>query len=121
MLIVNVSCLIKLWKMFVYFSFVGKELKLSYSRFGPVHNCVLHFKYNHKNNENMWIFWTYFINEYFAEFDYEKKSVTIYSKEFLYKGKYVKYLNNLQIILTFVTLSILISGILFTLIWLILH
>jgi hypothetical protein len=37
----------------------------------------------------MWSFRTYFIDESITEFDYEKGGVTIYSKKFLYKRKYV--------------------------------
>lgn len=78
----------------VYFASGGKEFKFPstkmYSIFGLAHNCILHFMHKYKNNENMWNFKTYFIDESITKFDYEKRGVRIYSKKFLYKGKYVR-------------------------------
>lgn len=81
----NIECECKLFDQItedVYFAFSGKEFKfpstMMYSIFGPAHNCMLHFKHKYKNNENMWSFGTYFIDESITEFDYEKRGVAIY-------------------------------------------
>ena len=108
----------------VFFSFDDKEFKFNrteiYDVFGAGGECLFYFIYNSKiKDENVWSFGTFFLDEYITQFDYDKKSVTFYSHQPVYKGRYFKTSNNSNKCVIVITMIIIVLGIVFNVISLI--
>jgi hypothetical protein len=88
--------------------------------FGAGGECLFYFIYNIKiKDENLWSFGTFFLDEYVTQFDYDKKSVTFYTHQQVYKGRDFKgNINNNKFLLV-ITMVIIVLGIGFNVISLI--
>lgn len=108
----------------VFFSFDDKEFRFNtteiYDVFGAGGECLFYFIYNIKiKDENLWSFGTFFLDEYVTQFDYDKKSVTFYTHQEVYKGRDFKGSINNNKFLLVITMVIIVLGIGFNVISLI--